>query len=70
MARRLRVQGRAVEEVIVRADGHVDSLAIRLSSGDESLDRAALEAVRDAAPYPPPGVDVLVVIPVSFRLGV
>jgi TonB family protein len=58
-----------VVEFILRADGHLDSLAIRRSSGDEDLDRAALAAVRDAAPCPPPGVDVLVVIPVSFQAG-
>jgi len=68
-ARRMRVQGRAVIEFVLRADGHLDSLAVRQSSGDETLDRAALAAVRDAAPYPPPGIDVLVVIPVSFKLG-
>jgi len=68
-ARRRQIQGRAVVEFILRADGRVEALGLRQSAGDEALDRAALAAVMEGAPYPPPGVDVLVVVPLSFRLG-
>ena len=40
-----------VLEVVVRADGSLAELRIRRSSGDRRLDRAALDLVREAAPF-------------------
>lgn len=34
-------------------DGKVSALQIKISSGDKTMDEAALEAVRKAAPFPP-----------------
>jgi len=68
-ARRREWQGRVMIAFVLRADGTVAGLGVRESSGHPILDEAALAAVRDAAPYPPPGMDVLVVVPLSFRLA-
>ena len=40
-----------VLEVVVRADGSLAELRIRRGSGDRRLDRAALDLVREAAPF-------------------
>lgn len=40
-----------VLEVVVRADGSLAELRIRRSSGARRLDRAALDLVREAAPF-------------------
>jgi protein TonB len=58
-----------VVEFVLLADGRIRELALRSSSGFPPLDAAAMAAVERAAPFPPPGVDVLVVVPVVFRTG-
>lgn len=40
-----------VLEVVVTRDGSLGELRIRRSSGDRRLDRAALDLVREAAPF-------------------
>jgi protein TonB len=50
------------------ADGTLAGLAVVASSGHDLLDQAALAAVRAAAPFPAPGVDVRVTLPLQFRL--
>ncbi|CAK0744820.1 periplasmic protein TonB [uncultured Gammaproteobacteria bacterium] len=39
---------------VLAADGGLFNVEITASSGDEALDRAALTAMRAAAPFPPP----------------
>ncbi len=53
LARRMGEEGRVVVEFSVDASGAVSGVQIRQSSGSERLDEAALQAVRDAAPFPP-----------------
>ena len=67
-ARRQGWEGRATIAFVLRADGTIEEPEVRQGSGHDLLDRAALAAIRTAAPFPPPGIDVLVVVPVSFRL--
>jgi len=68
-ARRAHWEGRVILAFVLRADGSVCGLRVATSSGSDVLDAAALEAVGRAAPFAPPGVDVRVEIPVTFRLG-
>lgn len=53
MARRLELEGRVVVAFTVEADGRLAGVRVVESSGSELLDEAALEAVRQAAPFPP-----------------
>ena len=53
MARRLGLEGRVVVAFTVEADGRLARVRVVESSGSELLDEAALEAVRQAAPFPP-----------------
>lgn len=53
MARRMGVEGRVMLAFTIRADGRLAGVRVAESSGSEVLDEAALQAVRDAAPFPP-----------------
>lgn len=66
-------QGTVVVRAAVRGDGSVGEVTVVASSGHRSLDRAALGAVRKAAPFRPPGGyglgEVAVEIPITYRLN-
>ncbi len=68
-ARRAGWEGKVRLAFVLLADGRIRDLVVREGSGYEILDAAALAAVRDAAPFAPPGVDVQIVIPLSFRIN-
>jgi protein TonB len=67
-ARRAGIQGVAEIGFTVHLDGTVSAVTIRVSSGQELLDQAALAAIHAAAPFPPPPAQARLAIPVSFRL--
>ena len=67
-ARRKGWGGRTVVAFTLLADGSIADLVVRQGSGHAVLDEAALDAIRRAAPFAPPGVDVLVVVPVAFAM--
>jgi protein TonB len=45
--------GRPTLEVVIGADGRLDDIVVRNSSGDKALDQAALKILRLAAPFAP-----------------
>jgi protein TonB len=45
--------GRPTLEVVIAADGKLDDIVVRRSSGDQLLDQAALKILRLAAPFEP-----------------
>ncbi len=45
--------GRPTLEVVIGADGRLDDIIVRRSSGDKALDQAALKILRLAAPFDP-----------------
>lgn len=51
---RVRKKGLAMLEFTVSRQGAVEAARIAASSGDPDLDRFALEALAEAAPFPPP----------------
>ncbi|MCG3152702.1 MAG: hypothetical protein GEEBNDBF_02005 [bacterium] len=53
-SRRLGRQGRVALLIGINAEGELERLEVASSSGHLALDNAALEAVRAAAPFPPP----------------
>jgi protein TonB len=67
-ARRAGIRGTAEAAFTINADGTVKDLLIRKSSGEDVLDKAALEAVAKAAPFRPPSVPVRIVIPIVFNI--
>jgi protein TonB len=66
-ARRRGRQGTSEVQFDLREDGRVRTLTLAESSGEELLDRASLETVRRAQPFP--FVDGTLVVPVVFRLS-
>ncbi|MBN1928377.1 MAG: energy transducer TonB [Chlorobiaceae bacterium] len=71
-ARNLQQEGTVTVNVVIGADGAVVSTSLVKSSGFATLDKAALAAVRKAAPFPPPtgyGLGrISIDIPLLFRL--
>jgi protein TonB len=45
--------GRPTLEVVIGADGRLNDIVVRRSSGDRALDQAALKILRLAAPFDP-----------------
>jgi protein TonB len=52
-ARNPKATGRPTLEVAIRADGRLQDVIIRRSSGDPAIDHAALQILRIASPFPP-----------------
>ena len=52
-ARRRHMSGNPVLEVAIRADGSLENVVVRRSSGHRELDGAAMDIVRLAAPFDP-----------------
>jgi protein TonB len=71
-ARHKGIQGKVLIEVVVKADGSAQKLEIARSSGHESLDLAALEAVKQWRFIPAKrgnkAVEANVVVPVEFKI--
>lgn len=53
---------------VVRTDGSVEGVEVVTSSGYEVLDRAAVDAVKRAAPYDRPPAEQAVIVPVVWYL--
>jgi protein TonB len=67
-ARRAGIQGVAEISFVIHTDGQVSNVSITASSGSETLDASAVEAIYSAAPFRPPPREARLVIPVAFRL--
>lgn len=66
-------QGECLLDLKIDGSGNMLSVAIKVSSGHESLDNQALEMVRKASPFPAPpdalrGSSFNITVPVSFKL--
>lgn len=73
VARDEQIQGRVLVQFVITVDGQISSLEVVKSSRHDILDRAALEAVRNAAPLPRPPANLfkeklLVKINIMFEL--
>jgi protein TonB len=67
-ARRAGIQGVAEVNFTIHIDGTVSGVMVKVTSGQEILDQAAIEAVHAAAPFPSPPVPARIAIPIAFRL--
>lgn len=71
MAKKMGVEGEAVVQFLIHANGTVDASSIKIakSSGKAVLDRNAIDAVLDATPFELPPKEALeIAIPVVFKL--
>jgi protein TonB len=67
-ARSAGIQGIAELSFVIHTDGQVSNVRITRSSGSETLDASAVEAIYSAAPFRPPPNQARVVMPVAFRI--
>ena len=68
-ARRMSMEGDVIISFLVCLDGSVKGIKINKSSGFLTLDNNAEKAVRKASPFPPPPVEVRIVIPITYKLN-
>ncbi|MDR2486013.1 MAG: TonB family protein [Treponema sp.] len=68
-ARRAGIEGVTEVAFTIHPDGTVSGVSITASSGQELLDKAAIDAIYAAAPFrPPPHEQTRIAAPVAFRL--
>jgi protein TonB len=68
-ARRAGIEGKTELIFTIYENGKAGGITVRVSSGDERLDRAAVEAVNAASPFPRPPAEARLRLPVVFRLN-
>ncbi len=69
-AQKMSMEGDVIISFIVCIDGSVKGIKINKSSGFSTLDINAKQAVIKASPFPPPPVEVKIVIPVTYKLNI
>lgn len=67
-AKRMGIQGLVYVAFTITRDGSAQNVELRTSSGFDSLDESALEAVHRASPFAPPPQAARVVVPIQFSL--
>jgi protein TonB len=72
-ARRRMIEGKVTVRFIIMTDGQVSSVAIVKHSGDMTIDKAALKAISDSAPFAQPPSDLFtgplpMEITIAFKL--
>ncbi|PIP43694.1 MAG: hypothetical protein COX17_05600, partial [Deltaproteobacteria bacterium CG23_combo_of_CG06-09_8_20_14_all_60_8] len=68
LARRKGWSGQVEVAFLIAPDGNVSELRIKASSGFAVLDDQAVAAIRRSAPFPPPRMAALLVMPITFQL--
>lgn len=69
-ARSRRIEGSVSIRFGINADGRLNSAEIIRSSGHESLDKAAFNAVKNAAPFPQPPSNLFKNKPINLEIAV
>ena len=69
MARRMGWEGQVVVTFLLLPDGSVRDIRVVQGSGHPVLDRNAVDAVRNASPFPRPPAEAKIVTPVVYRLS-
>lgn len=67
-ARQMGWEGRVTISFIVSVTGSAKDIKIKQSSGVDILDRSAIEAVKNASPFPEPPVEAKIIIPITYKL--
>lgn len=72
-AKRLRIEGEGMLRILIDHTGQTQQVSLRQSTGNRLLDKAALEMVRQANPFPPmpendPRQTLEFIVPVAFML--
>jgi periplasmic protein TonB len=68
-ARKMGWEGKVITSFIVSSGGYARDIRISRSSGYDILDRNAIQAIRDASPFPHPPAEAQIIIPILYRLN-
>lgn len=68
IARRQGWSGKVEIAFLVTPEGSIGELRVKMSSGHEVLDEEAVAAIRRSAPFTPPRVAALFIMPVTFEM--
>ncbi len=68
-AQKMSMEGDVIISFVVCLDGSVKGIKINKSSGFLTLDNNAEKAVKKASPFPPPPIEVKIVIPITYKLN-
>jgi protein TonB len=72
LARKLKLEGESIIEFVILNNGYIDelSIAIKQSSGHESLDKQAIKTLLSLLPFEiPPKDNMTIILPVVFQLN-
>lgn len=67
-AKKMGIHGRVTVSFVVTDSGCVEELKVVESSGHGILDDSAVEAVKQAEPFPKPMAAVKIILPITYRL--
>ncbi len=67
-ALRMGLQGTVTLSFLIDREGRANDIRVIGSSGYDHIDQSALEAVRNASPFPPPPESARIVIPIGLKL--
>lgn len=68
IARHFGWEGKVTVSFVILSNGSVKEMKIQQSSGRELLDQSALQAVRNASPFPVPPAEAQILIPIVYSL--
>jgi protein TonB len=69
IARKRGWEGKVTVSFVIFSDGLTKNLRVMKSSSVEVLDRSAMEAVKDASPFPKPPAEAQIIIPIVYKLN-
>jgi protein TonB len=69
LARQMGWGGKVTISFFISVIGSAKDIKVMRSSGVDVLDKSAIEAVRDASPFPEPPVEAQIIIPITYKLN-
>jgi protein TonB len=69
IARKMGWEGKVTVSFVIFSDGLTKDLRVMRSSSVEVLDKSAIEAVKDASPFPKPPAEAQIIIPIVYKLN-
>jgi protein TonB len=66
-AQRAGISGQTKVRFIICANGQVRAIEVVKSSGYAILDNDAIKTVKRAAPFPPPPIEAVLIMPISYQ---
>ncbi len=69
LARQMGWEGKVTVSFIISIVGYAKDIKVMRSSGVDVLDKSAIEAVKNASPFPEPPVEAQIIIPITYNIN-